>query len=341
MDQGKKLTIRNSTVDFLIFTKENAVDTIDVRVEDEDVWMTKESIATLYGKGRTTIHDHLRSIFLEGELQEASVCRKFRQTGSDGKEYQKKFFSLEAIIAVGYRVKSSEAISFRQWATRVLRAYTTHGYIIDKERLENDQIFDVDYFDRLLEEIQEIRASERKFYQKITDIYATAYDYSPDDYITRNFFATVQNKLHFAIHGNTAAEVIMKRADHRKTNMGLTSWKNAPKGKILKSDVSVAKNPLSQLEIHDLNEIVSMYLDFASRQAQKRVPMSMQQWQEKLDAFLLFNEEQVLADAGKVKASVAKAFAENEYDQYRVIQDQRYRSDFDDLIEELDGFYIG
>lgn len=337
-EKEKHFQIRNSTADFLIFTKENGGDGVNVRIEDENVWVTAESLGKLYGKGRSTVLEHLKNIFEEKELDEHSTCRKFRQVATNGKTYNYQYYSLEAIIAVGYRVKSDEAIHFRQWATRVLKTYSTQGYLLDKERLENGKIFDAEYFDHLLEEIQEIRASERQFYQKITDIYALAFDYTPESYLTQQFFATVQNKLHFAIHGQTAAEVIMYRADHEKAHMGLMSWKNAPTGKIVKSDVSVAKNYLSQLEIKDLNEIVSMYLDYATRQARRRQPMSMSDWQEKLDAFLLFNDEQVLKGAGKVKAEVAKAFAEQEFEKYRVIQDQNYLSDFDKLLLESSQF---
>ena len=220
----KTFQIRNSTVDFLVFTKQNSEDGIEVRVQDESLWLTQEGISQLFDKGRTTITEHLKNIFEEGELEESSVCRNFRHTGSDGKNYNTKFYSLDAIISVGYRVNSVRATQFRQWATKVLRTYTIQGYVLDKKRLENGQIFDEEYFEHLLDEIREIRASERKFYQKITDIYATAVDYSKDAYITKDFFATVQNKLHFAIHGNTAAEVIVNRADHKKENMGLTTY---------------------------------------------------------------------------------------------------------------------
>jgi hypothetical protein len=332
MASDRQFQIRNSTADFLIFSKENSAETLEVRIQGENVWMTAEVIAKLYGKARSTILEHLKGIYLDGEQEENATCRKFRQVAKNEKTYEIKHYNLEAIIAVGYRVKSDEAIHFRQWATRVLKAYTTQGYLLDKERLKNDQIFDASYFDHLLEEIQEIRASERKFYQKITDIYATAFDYTAESFLTKNFFATVQNKLHFAIHGHTAAEVIMSRADHKKKYMGLKTWKNAPSGKILKSDVSIAKNYLSHLELKDLNEIVSMYLDYAIRQARRHIPMSMHDWQKKLEAFLLFNDEKVLHDAGKVKASVAKAFAEKEFDKYRVIQDREYLSDFDRLL---------
>ena len=237
---------------------------------------------------------------------------------------------------MGYRVNSQRATQFRQWATKILETFTKQGYVLDKSRLINGQIFDQDYFDHLISEIQEIRASERRFYQKITDIYSTAVDYSLDSKITRDFFATVQNKMHYAAHGSTAAEVIMDRADHTKPYMGLTSWKNAPNGKIVKADVSVAKNYLFQEEVQELNEIVTMYLDYATRQARRHIPMTMADWAAKLDAFLQFNGEEVLRDKGKVTAAIAKAFAESEFEQYRIIQDQLYQSDFDRLIAATD-----
>ena len=329
MGEKEKIQIRNSTVDFLVFTKQNSEDGIEVRVQDESVWLTQEGISQLFDKGRTTITEHLKHIFEEGELEENSVCRKYRHTGTDGKRY-----NIDAIISVGYRVNSLRATQFRQWATKVLRTYTIQGYVLDKKRLENGQIFDEEYFEHLLDEIREIRASERKFYQKITDIYVTAVDYSKDAKTTKEFFATVQNKLHFAIHGHTAAEVIVERADHRKENMGLQTWKNAPDGKIVKADVSIAKNYLSMLEIKDLNQFVSMYLDYAERQAKKHIPMTMEDWARKLDVFLELNEETILQGKGKVTAEIAKAFAESEFEKYRAIQDQNYKSDFDKLVEE-------
>ncbi|PXX49689.1 hypothetical protein DFR60_11374 [Hungatella effluvii] len=332
----KKFQIRNSTVDFLVFTKQNSEDSIEVRVQDEDVWLTQDAIAKLFDKGRSTITEHLKHIFDEGELEENSVCRNFRHTGSDGKQYNTKFYGLDAIISVGYRVNSLRATQFRQWATKVLKTYTVQGYVLDKKRLENGQIFDEEYFEYLLDEIREIRASERKFYQKITDIYATAVDYSKDAVTTKEFFKTVQNKLHHAIHGHTAAEVIVERADHKKEHMGLTTWKNAPGGKIVKADVSVAKNYLSQNELQDLNQFVSMYLDYAERQAKKRIPMTMEDWASKLEVFLKMNDEDILMDKGKVTHEIAKAFAESEFEKYRVIQDQLYESDFDKLVMKVD-----
>ena len=332
----QKLQIRNSTVDFLVFTKDAKEEGIEVRIQDGNVWLTQKAIGELYDIDRSVVTKHLKKIFESKELEEEATCANFAQVADNGKTYQYKFYSLSAIIAVGYRANSERAIQFRQWATRVLNTFTKQGYVLDKNRLINGQIFDEDYFEHLIAEIQEIRASERRFYQKITDIYATAIDYSVDSLITKEFFATVQNKMHFAVHGNTAAEVIVQRADHQKKNMGLTSWRNAPNGKIVKTDVSIAKNYLSEPEIQELNEIVTMYLDYATRQARRHIPMTMEDWASKLDAFLQFNEAEILKDKGKVTAVVAKAFAESEFEKYRVIQDGLYQSDFDKLVEEID-----
>lgn len=331
-----KLQIRNSTVDFLVFTKDAKEDGIEVRIQDGDVWLTQKAIGELFDIDRSVITKHLKNIFESKELDENAVCAKFAQTADDGKTYQYKFYSLSAIIAVGYRVNSGRATQFRQWATKVLDTFTKQGYVLDKNRLINGQIFDEDYFEHLIAEIQEIRASERRFYQKITDIYATAVDYSVDSVTTKEFFAAVQNKMHFAVHGNTAAEVIVQRANHQKEHMELTSWRNAPHGKIVKTDVSIAKNYLSAPEMQELNEIVTMYLDYAARQARRHIPMTMEDWASKLDAFLQFNDAEILKDKGKVTAAVAKAFAESEFEKYRVIQDGLYQSDFDKLVEEID-----
>lgn len=282
------------------------------------------------------ITKHLSNIFKEGELDENSVCAKFAQTADDGKTYNYKFYSLAAIIAVGYRINSERATQFRTWATKVLDTFTKQGYVLDKSRLINGQIFDEDYFEHLIAEIQEIRASERRFYQKITDIYATAVDYDKNSQMTREFYATVQNKMHYAVHGNTAAEVIVARADHNKEHMGLKSWKNAPDGKIVKTDVSIAKNYLEKEELTELNEIVTMYLDYATRQARRHIPMTMEDWKTKLDAFLRFNDADVLQDKGKVTAAIAKEFAESEFEKYRVIQDSLYESDFDKLMNDME-----
>lgn len=339
MPDRKKDTfqIRNSTVDFLVFTRDAHEDGIEVRVQDQDVWLTQKAIAQLFEVDRSVVTKHLKNVYESGELSEAATCANFAQVADNGKTYHYKFYALSAIIAVGYRVNSGRATEFRQWATKVLSTFTRQGYVLDKDRLINGQIFDEDYFDHLISEIQEIRASERRFYQKITDIYATAVDYSLDSQTTRNFFATVQNKMHYAVHGNTAAEVIMARADHTKEHMGLTSWRNAPDGKIVKADVSVAKNYLSVDGMQELNEIVTMYLDYATRQARRHIPMTMADWASKLDAFLQFNDAEILRDKGKVTAAIAKAFAESEFEQYRVLQDRLYQSDFDRLMARAEG----
>lgn len=332
----KKIQIRNSTVDFLVFTKDAHEEGIEVRVQNGTVWLTQKAISELFDIDRSVVNKHLKNIYESGELDENSTYAKFAQVADNGKTYQYKFYSLPAIIAVGYRTNSERATQFRQWATKILDTFTRQGYVLDKDRLINGQIFDEDYFDHLISEIQEIRASERRFYQKITDIYATAVDYSLDSQITKDFFATVQNKMHYAVHGNTAAEVIVGRADHTKKHMGLTTWKNAPKGKIVKADVSIAKNYLSHDEMQELNEIVTMYLDYATRQARRHIPMTMEDWASKLDAFLQFNDAEILEDKGKVTTAIAKAFAESEFEKYRVIQDRLYQSDFDRLMSETE-----
>ena len=334
--EKRRKAIRNSTVDFLVFTKDAGEDSIEVRVQDGEVWLTQDGIAQLFDVDRSVVTKHLKNIFQDGELTEEATRAKFAQVADNGKTYQYNFYALPAIIAVGYRTNSFRAVQFRQWATKVLETFTKQGYVLDKERLTNGQIFNESYFDHLISEIQEIRASERRFYQKITDIYATAVDYSLDSKTTKDFFATVQNKMHYAVHGSTAAEVIMSREDHAKEHMGLTSWKNAPNGKIVKADVSVAKNYLFQDELQELNEIVTMYLDYATRQARRHVPMTMEDWASKLDAFLQFNDAEILQDKGKVTAAIAKVFAESEFEKYRVIQDKNYQSDFDRLMAEAD-----
>lgn len=326
------MQIRNSTTDFLVFTRQAGEDGIEVRVSGESVWLTQKGMAQLFDCSTDNISLHLKNIFKSGELSESSVTEQSSATAADGKTYKMKFYNLDAIISVGYRINSVRATQFRQWATQVLKTFAIQGYVLDKNRLENGQIFDEEYFEHLLDEIREIRASERKFYQKITDIYSTAVDYSRDAVTTKEFFATVQNKLHYAIHGHTAAELIVDRADHTKEHMGLTTWKNAPKGKIVKADVSVAKNYLTQSELKDLNQFVSMYLDYAERQARRHIPMTMEDWAKKLDVFLQFNEEEVLHDKGRVSAEIAKSFAESEFEKYRVIQDRLFESDFDKLL---------
>lgn len=326
---NRTLKIRNSTVEFLTFTIQAQEDGIEVRLQDETIWLSQKLMGVLFECSSDNISLHLKHIFQEGELEESSVTEYFSATASDGKNYRTRFYNLDAIIAVGYRINSKRATAFRRWATNVLRDYTIRGYIIDKERMKNGTFFNEDYFKSLLEEVREIRASERLFYQKITDIYATAFDYDAESQTTMHFFASVQNKLHFAIHHHTAAELIMDRADSQKEHMGLTTWKKAPSGKIIKSDVSVAKNYLTEQEIRQLDRIVTMYLDYAENQAEKHIPMSMEDWSKKLDAFLQFNEYDLLNNIGKVSTEVAKAFAESEFEKYRIIQDRLFQSDFD------------
>ena len=277
--------IRNSTAEFLIFTSQNKEDSIEVKVFDETVWLTQNMIAQLFDKGRTTITEHLKNIFESEELDEKSVCREFRHTANDGKTYNTKYYNLDAIISVGYRVNSKKATQFRQWATSVLKEFAIKGFVLDKKRLENGSFLGQNYFDRLLEEIREIRVSERVFYQKLTDIYSTSVDYNKDDETTKNFFAKVQNKIHFAIHGQTAAELIFNRANSQKEKMGLTSWDNAPDGKILKSDVTIAKNYLSREELESLGRVVNAFLDLAEDRAKRNIPMTMEDWATSLISF--------------------------------------------------------
>lgn len=341
----KKLQIRNSTTDFLVFTKQAGEDGIEVRVFDETVWLTQKGMSQLFDCSTDNIGLHLKNIYASGELTESATTEDSSVVQNEGTRKitrKVKFYNLDAIISVGYRINSVRATQFRQWATKVLKTFAIQGYVLDKNRLENGQVFDEEYFEHLLDEIREIRASERKFYQKITDIYSTAVDYTADAVTTKEFFATVQNKLHYAIHGHTAAELIMDRADHKKEHMGLTTWKNAPSGKIVKSDVSIAKNYLTKNELEDLNRFVTMYLDYAERQARRHIPMTMEDWAAKLDVFLQFNEEEILHDKGRVSAEIAKSFAESEFEKYRVIQDKLFESDFDRLVasterEDKDG----
>jgi hypothetical protein len=332
----KNLTIRNSTAEFLIFTTANGQDTIEVKVEDETVWLTQKLIAKLFDVHVATINEHLKNIFKTHELEEDSVIRKFLITASDGKNYNTKHYNLEVIISLGYRINSNKATEFRRWATEVLKTYATRGYVLDNERLKNGSYLNPQYYKDLILEIRDIRESERNFYQQITDIYATAMDYDFQAPTTQEFFATVQNKLHWAIHGHTASELIVERADHKKEFMGLTNWKKAPNGKILKSDVTIAKNYLSQNEIKSLDRIVTMYLDYAEDQAERNIPMTMKDWSQKLNAFLQFNERDILQNAGKVTAQIANEFAISEFEKYKVIQDKSYKSDFDRLLGELD-----
>jgi hypothetical protein len=335
---NKNLQIRNSTTEFLIFTSQANENTIEVMVQDETVWLTQKMISTLFEVEVNTINYHLKEIYKSGELQGAATIRSFRIVQTEGKREVARdveFYNLDVIISVGYRVNSQRATQFRQWATSVLRDFAIRGYVLDKERLKNGAFLSKTYFNDLLAEIREIRASERNFYQKITDIYATAMDYKTEDDVTRNFFASIQNKLHFAIHGHTAAELIVSRADSKKERMGLTTWKNAPSGKIIKTDVLVAKNYLTEKEIKNLDRFVTMYLDYAETQAERSIPMTMKDWAGKLNAFLQFNEKDILSNAGKVTQAIAKSFAESEFEKYRILQDKFFESDFDKVVKAL------
>ena len=323
--------------DITIFETEDGKTRVEVRFEHDNVWLTQKLMAELYECSSDNISLHLKNIFKEGELQVDSVTEESSVTATDGKKYRTKLYSLEAIIAVGYRVNSPRATQFRTWATDRLKDYILKGFAIDSERFKRGTRFDKQYFEELLEEVREIRASERMVYQKITDIYATAADYSPKTAAAEQFFATVQNKMHFAVTGQTAAEIIADRADREKSHMGLTTWRKAPKGKILKTDVRVAKNYLSAKELKNLNHIVDMYLDYAELQASRGRLMKMRDWTEKLDAFLQFNEQEILSDKGKVSHRVAMALAEKEYKVFRIEQDHSYESDFDRVAKRLKG----
>lgn len=331
---AKRFDIRNSTAEFLIFMAEGKEDGVQVMYADETIWCTQDAIATLFDKRRSTIAEHLSNIFKEGELTREVVCRDFRQTATDGKSYNTHFYNLDAIISVGYRTNSRRATQFRQWCTFVLRQYAIRGYVIDKKRMENGAFIGVDYFEQLLEEIREIRLSERNFYQKLTDIYATAIDYNRDAPATREFFKKVQNKMHYAIHGHTAAELIVERANADKEHMGLTTWAKAPDGKIIRSDVSIAKNNLKENELQALGRLVNAYLDIAKDMAERHIPMTMEDWAKRIDKFLDATDREILQDAGHVTAEYAKEYAESEFEKYRVIQDRLFRSDFDKLTGE-------
>ncbi len=322
--------------DLIIYQSQNNENiSVEVLYDEEDFWLTQKSMSELFGVEVNTINYHLKEIFKSQELQEKSVIRKIRITANDGKKYNTNFYSLDAIIAVGYRVNSKEATDFRIWATNTLKEYIKKGFVMNSEFLKNGPKFGKDYFDELLVKIKEIRASERRFYQKITDIYKEcSFDYDKNSETTQEFYKNVQNKLHFAITGMTAPEIIYNRVDSKKENMGLTTWKNAPNGKILETDVTIAKNYLSKEEIEELNNLVSMYLDYAERQVKLGKIISMKEWKEKLEVFLKINEYNILKDNGKIKREIADKLALDEYKKYRIIQDQKYISDFDELIVE-------
>ncbi len=333
----KKLPANNSFTEFLLYTTPNGKVSVEIFLRDENIWLTQEKIAGLFNVERSVITKHLKNIFDSHELQEISVCAKFAHTADDGKVYQTKFYNLDATLSVGYRVNSHQATQFRIWATERLKEYIIKGFTMNDEKLKDPyNIFGKDYFEEQLARIRNIRSSERRFYQKVTDIYAQcSADYDPNEEITKKFFATVQNKLHFAITNKTAAEIIHERVDSTKPHMGLTVWKNSPKGEIRESDVVIAKNYLNEKELDRLNRIVTMYLDYAEMQAQKGVMMCMKDWVAKLNAFLQFNEEDILENSGKISHEIAENLALGEYEKYRKIQDKNYVSDFDKEVKKL------
>ena len=333
----KEITIRSSAAEYLTFVAAAGDDknSVEVRYEDENIWITQKMLAVLYEVETNTINYHIKKIFEDSELSEDSVIRNFRITASDGKSYDTKHYNLQMIIAVGFKVNSERAVQFRKWVNFIAKEYTIKGYAMDDERLKNDgSILTKKYFEEQLERIREIRSSERKFYQKITDIYATAIDYDRDAKSTKRFYATVQNKMHFAVHGHTAAELIVERADSTKEHMGLTTWQDAPNGKIKKSDVTVAKNYLSEKELGQLNRMVSAYLDFAENMANRHIPLTMEDWEKRLNSFIEMFEYGLIEDAGKVTAEIAKLHAETEFEKYRIIQDRLFESDFDRFIAQ-------
>jgi hypothetical protein len=329
--------VRSSAAEYLTFIAAHGEGGVEAVYSNEDIWLTQKMMGVLYKVETHTINYHLKKIFTDSELQEDSVIRNFRITANDGKQYNTKHYNLSAIIVVGYKVNSERAVQFRKWATIIIKEFTIKGYVMDDERLKNDgTILGKKYFEEQLQRVREIRLSERKFYQKITDLYITAIDYDVTAQATKRFFATVQNKLHWAIHGQTAAEVIVDRANHEKENMGLTTWKDAPVGKIQKFDVSVAKNYLSENEMQQLQRLVSAYLDIAEDMALRNIPMTMEDWETRLNKFIAATDREILQNAGKVSAEIAKAHAESEFEKYRIIQDRLFESDFDRIIKQID-----
>ncbi len=333
-ENNKKSLVRSSSAEYLTFIAATGEGGVDAIYADENIWLSQKMMGALYNVETHTINYHLKKVFNDNELDENSVIRNFRITAQDGKNYNTQHYNLSAIIAVGYKVNSERAVQFRKWATQIVQEFTIKGFAMDDERLKNDgTILGKKYFEEQLQRIREIRLSERKFYQKITDLYSTAIDYDVTAQITKRFFATVQNKLHWAIHGQTAAEVIVNRADHQKENMGLTTWKDAPTGKVQKFDVSVVKNYLSESEIQQLQRLVSAYLDLAEDMAMRQIPMTMEDWESRLNRFIEATDRQVLQNAGKVTAEIAKAHAETEFEKYRIMQDQLFESDFDRIVK--------
>lgn len=338
MDKEATLNVRSNAAEFLIFSMQEEADTIEVLYQDENLWLTQKMMGQLFDVESNTITYHLKEIFNSGELEREATTRKFRvvqKEGSRSVNREIEHFNLDVIISVGYRVNSIRATQFRRWATQVLRTYTIQGYVMDRKRMENGSFIGEDYFEKLLEEIREIRLSERRFYQKITDIYATSIDYDKDSPMTRKFFAKVQNKMHYAISHQTAAEIIYSRADHKQEHMGLTSWENSPDGKVLKSDVSIAKNYLTKDELEDLARIINAFLDLAEGRARRHIPMTMQDWAERINKFLLADDRDILENAGKISMEIAKEHAETEYEKYRIVQDRLFNSDFDKMILDV------
>ena len=336
-----EITIRSSAAEYLTYVASvgDQQDSIEMRYEDENIWLTQKMMATLYDVDVRTINEHIKKIYSDSELEEDSTIRNFRIVQTEGSRQvtrDTKHYSLQMIIAVGFKVNSERAVQFRKWVNQIAKDYTIKGWVMDDERLKRGTYLTEKYFDEQLERIREIRASERKFYQKITDLYATAIDYDKNSATTRRFYATVQNKMHYAVHGHTAAELIVERADHTKEHMGLTTWADAPEGKIKKSDVTVAKNYLSQDEIKQLNRMVTAYLDFAENMTLRHIPLTMQDWEKRLNSFIEMFDYGILQDAGKVSAEIAKLHAETEFEKYRVIQDRLFMSDFDKFMLELE-----
>ena len=336
-----EITIRSSAAEYLTYVASigDQQDSIEMRYEDENIWLTQKMMATLYGVDVRTINDHIKKIYSDSELEENSTIRNFRIVQTEGLRQVARdvmHYNLQMIIAVGFKVNNERAVQFRKWANGIVKDYTIKGWVMDDERLKNGgSVLTTEYFDRLLEQIREIRLSERRFYQKITDIYATSLDYDRTAKTTKQFFAKVQNKMHYAVHGHTAAELIYERANAEKPHMGLTTWEAAPNGKIVKSDVTIAKNYLSDEEMRSLERIVSAYLDLAEDRAQRHIPMTMEDWSKRLDLFLMADDREVLQDAGKITAEIAKAKAETEFEKYRIIQDRLFMSDFDKYLLEL------
>jgi hypothetical protein len=329
--------VRSSAAEYLTFVASSGQGGVEAVYADENVWITQKMMATLYDADVRTINYHLKKVFSDSELQEEAVIRNFRITAADGKRYDTKHYNLAAIIAVGYKVNSERAVQFRKWATTIVEQFTIKAYVMDDERIKGGgSVLTEKYFEEQLQRVREIRLSERKFYQKITDIYATAIDYDVTAQATKRFFATVQNKLHWAIHGQTAAELIVHRADAEKASMGLTSWQDAPRGKIQKFDVVVAKNYLAEDDMAQLSRLVNAYLDIAESMALRKIPMTMQDWETRLNRFIEATDREVLQDAGKVSAEIARAHAESEFEKYRIVQDRLFESDFDRALQQLD-----